>query len=85
MPSVEITVSVGTRRVPVDELADRRVASALRAAGQDVGRKLEAIRCPVHDKTASKVRVHFDAKGNADLQYDSCCEKLGTRIRAALG
>ena len=32
-----------------------------------------------------KVRVHFDSHGNADLQYDSCCEKLGARVRAKLG
>jgi hypothetical protein len=85
MLPVDITVSVGSRKVAVEELADRRVASALKAAGQDIGRKLEGIRCPVHGKTAQRIRVHFDARGNADLQYDSCCEQLGTRIGSALG
>jgi hypothetical protein len=85
MPAVTITVSVGSRRVSVDELADTRIATALRSAGQDIGRRLEGIRCPVHHKTAQHIRVHFDPKGNADLQYDSCCEKLGARIGAQLG
>jgi hypothetical protein len=85
MLPVDVTVSVGSRRVAVDELADRRLASALRAAGHDIGKRLASVRCPVHDKTAAKVRVHFDAGGNADLRYDSCCEKLGARIGATLG
>ncbi len=85
MLPVRITVSVGARTVPVEELADARVASALRNAGQDVARRLEAIRCPVHQKTATNVRIHFDQRGSADLQYDSCCEKLGKRIGGALG
>ncbi len=85
MLTVTVTVSVGSRRVNVDELADPRLASTLRAAGQDVGKRLQDIRCPVHQKTAQHIRVHFDQKGNADLQYDSCCEKLGARIGASLG
>ncbi len=84
MLSVEITVSVGTRRVTVDDIADARLASALRTAGQDIGKKLERIRCPVHQKVAQRVRVHFDRHGSADLQYDSCCEALGATIGAAL-
>lgn len=85
MLPVEITVSVGSRKVKVDELADARLASALRTAGLDIGRKLEGIRCPVHQKTAQHIRVHFDKHGNADLQYDSCCEALGASIGAKLG
>ncbi len=85
MLPVDITVSVGPRRVPVDELADARLASALRSAGKDIARKLETILCPVHQKMATQVRVHFDERGGADLQYNSCCEKLGARIGATLG
>jgi hypothetical protein len=84
MLPVDITVSVGARRVSVDELADARLSSAFRTAGQDIGKRLAVIRCPVHDKTAARVRVHFDKQGNADLQYDSCCEKLGEHVRATL-
>jgi hypothetical protein len=85
MLHVDITVGVGARRVSVDELADARVASALRTAGQDIARRLDGIACPVHNKKAQRVRVHFDHRGNADLQYDSCCEKLGAQIGAKLG
>jgi hypothetical protein len=85
MLPVDITVGVGARRVSVDELADTRVASALRTAGQDIARRLDGIQCPVHKKKAQRVRVHFDQRGNADLQYDSCCEKLGAQIGAKLG
>ncbi|HEX4445873.1 MAG TPA: hypothetical protein VH044_04030 [Polyangiaceae bacterium] len=84
MLPVDITVSVGSRKVNVDELADARLASALRTAGQDIGRRLADITCPVHQKTAQRVRVHFDKRGGADLQYDSCCEKLGARIGETL-
>jgi hypothetical protein len=84
MLPVDITVSVGARKVNVDELADARLASALRTAGQDIGRRLEGITCPVHLKTAQRIRVHFDKRGGADLQYDSCCEALGARIGETL-
>jgi len=85
MLPVDITVSVGARRVAVDELADPRLASALRSAGQDIARRLDGILCPVHKKKAQRVRVHFDQRGDADLQYDSCCEKLGAHIGTTLG
>ena len=85
MPPVRITVTVGSRTLPIDQVTDRRIASAFRAAGEDVGRRLETILCPVHEKAATNVRVHFDARGAADLQYDSCCEKLGEEVGRALG
>jgi hypothetical protein len=85
MLPVRVTVAVEGRAVSVEDLADLRLASTLRSAGQDVARRLAAIHCPVHRETASNVRVHFDARGSADLRYESCCEKLGERIRAALG
>jgi hypothetical protein len=85
MPSVRITVTIGARTLPVDQVTDLRIASAFRAAGQDVGRRLDTILCPEHKKAATNVRIHFDARGAADLQYDSCCEKLGQRIGEALG
>ena len=85
MTAPRITVTVGARTVPIEELADVRLASALRSAGQDVGRRLDTIRCPVHQKVATNVRVHFDQRGGANLQYDSCCERLGKKIGEALG
>jgi hypothetical protein len=85
MASVRITVTVGSRTLPIDQVSDRRIASAFRAAGEDVGRRLETILCPVHKKAATQVRIHFDARGAADLQYDSCCEKLGEAVGKALG
>jgi hypothetical protein len=81
---VEVTVGVGSRRVAIDDINDARVTAPLRVAGQDIGRKLAGILCPVHQKTAQRIRVHFDKRGGADLQYDSCCEKLGASIGAEL-
>jgi hypothetical protein len=85
MLSVRVTVMVGGRRVSVEGLADARLASALRSAGQEVARRLAKIECPVHHKTATDLRVHFDAQGSANLQYESCCQKLGHRIATELG
>ena len=87
MPSVSVavTVTIGSRTLPLEHVTDARISTAPRAAGQDIGRRLEALRCPVHQKTASNIRVHFDAKGNADLKYDSCCAELGAHIGKALG
>jgi hypothetical protein len=85
MLPVRITVDVRRRAVPVEELADRRLASALAAAAADVVSRLSPMRCPVHAQSPTNVRIHFDERGNADLRYDSCCAKLGERIRALLG
>ncbi len=85
MIPVRITVSIAGRTVLIDQLADARLASALRGAGQDIARRLETIVCPVHGGAATNVRVHFDERGGANLQYDSCCEKLGGKVGEALG
>ncbi len=85
MLSVHITVTIGARTMSIEQVTDARISTALRATGKEVGKKLEKIRCPEHQKTATNVRIHFDAKGNADLKYDSCCEKLGEAINKALG
>lgn len=85
MLHVRVTVTLGSRTVPIEEVADARIAGPMRNAAQDVARRLAAIRCPVHHKTATDVRVHFDQRGAADLRYESCCPKLGERISKELG
>jgi hypothetical protein len=82
---VRITVSIGARTLSVEQIPDARLAAALKGAGQDIARRIGAVLCPVHNAAASNVRIHFDQRGSADLQYDSCCAKLGERIGAALG
>ena len=84
MSSVRVTVAVGRKIVPLDEVKDPRVVGALRQAAKDVGARISAIKCPVHGKAATDVRLHFDAGGNGDLKYESCCEKLGEAIAKAL-
>lgn len=85
MFSVRVTVAVGSRTVSIEDISDARLASSLRTAGQDIARRLSAVRCPVHGGTAHNVRVHFDARGNADFQYESCCERLGKRVGETMG
>jgi hypothetical protein len=82
---IKVTVAIGSRIVPVEQVTDSRIANGLRSAGAEVARKLETVRCPEHGKTATQVRLHFDARGAADLKYESCCEKLGKKIGEALG
>jgi hypothetical protein len=85
MLPVRVSVAIGSKTVPLEEVTDARISSAFRSAANAVAQKLAVIRCPVHHKTASNVRIRFDQRGAADLQYDSCCEKLGKRIGDALG
>jgi hypothetical protein len=85
MLPVSVTVTLGSRTIALEKVTDARISTALRATAQDLGRRLETLRCPVHQKTASNIRVHFDTRGNADLKYDSCCEQLGTHIGKELG
>lgn len=80
MISVRVTVAVGRKVVPIDEVSDPRVVSALRQAANDVAKRLSAAKCPAHGKGPTDVRLHFDASGTGDLKYESCCEKLGEAV-----
>jgi hypothetical protein len=58
--------------------------TALRQAAKDIGTRLVGVKCPTHGKGPTDVRLHFDAAGNGDLKYESCCEKLGEAIAKVL-
>lgn len=66
--------------MPLDQVRDPRVVSALQAAARDVGSRLAKAKCPTHGKGPTDVRLHFDSSGNGDLKYESCCEKLGEAV-----
>ena len=80
MLPVRVTVAVGRKTVPIDEVKDARVVSALRQAAKDVGTRLATATCPTHGKGPTEVRLHFDAAGAGDLKYESCCAELGKEI-----
>ena len=82
---VKVTVTVGRKTVPVEEVGDSRVRSALQTAARQVAAKLASVRCPTHDRAPKDVRIHFDKNGAADLKYDSCCPALGEKVGQALG
>lgn len=80
MISVRVTVAVGRKTMALEEVKDQRVVSALRQAAQNVGAQLEKVKCPTHGRGPTNVRLHFDAAGNGDLKYESCCAELGQAI-----
>lgn len=80
MIPVRISVAVGRKTVPIEDVRDARVASALRQAARDVGTRLASAKCPTHGKGPTDVRLHFDASGAGDLKYESCCAELGKEI-----
>jgi hypothetical protein len=85
MAPVKVTVAVGARRVPIEEVTDSRVRVALQGAAKQVADKLAAVRCPTHQRAPADIRIHFDKSGQADLKYDSCCATLGEKVGQALG
>ena len=85
MIAVHVTVAMGSRKDPLEQVNDSRIRSALEAAARDVASKIDRVRCAEHKRGALNVRLHFDKNGAADLQYDSCCAKLGELIGKALG
>ena len=80
MIPVRVTVAVGRKAVPLEEVQNQKVVSALRQAARDVGVRLDGAKCPEHGKGPTNVRLHFDSSGSGDLKYESCCEKLGEAI-----
>jgi hypothetical protein len=85
MLPVKVTVAVGKKTVSLDEVRDVRIKRGLEDAARSVGTQLATLRCATHGKTATDIRLHFDAAGNGDLKYESCCEALGRVISRALG
>ena len=85
MAHVKVTVAVGSKTVPIDEVSDRRVRSALGDAARQVAEKLAKVQCPTHKRGPTDIRIHFDKTGAADLKYDSCCAALGDKVGQALG
>ncbi len=85
MAHVKVTVAVGARTVPIEEVGDLRVRSALQGAARQVAAKLAKVHCPTHNRGPTDVRIHFDRSGAADLKYDSCCAALGEKVGQALG
>lgn len=84
MVSVRVTVAVGRKTVPLDEVRDPRVVTALRQAARDLGARLGSVKCPTHGSGPTDVRLHFDASGAGDIKYESCCEKLGQAVAKLL-
>ena len=80
MIPVKVTVAVGRKSVPIEDVQNQKAASALRQAARDVGVRLSQAKCPTHDQGPTNVRLHFDASLNGDLKYESCCEELGKAI-----
>ncbi|CAN5331217.1 hypothetical protein BH09MYX1_BH09MYX1_30330 [soil metagenome] len=85
MVSVKVTVAMGRKTVSLDQVSDVRIKRGLEAAAKNVGAALEGLKCPEHGKGPTDVRIHFDSTGTGDLKYHSCCEKLGSLIKAKLG
>jgi hypothetical protein len=85
MLHVKVTVSLGARTVPIEDVSDTRVRTAFQGAARQVAEKLGKVVCPTHKRGPTDVRIHFDKTGAADLKYDSCCASLGETIGKALG
>ena len=66
-------------------IREATVRAALTKMGKEIGSKLATARCPEHGQTPTDVRVHVSASGDADLKYESCCEKLRGVVGKALG
>ena len=84
MPSVAVTVDVRGKTVSLEAVRDPQIRGPLEQMARDLGKKLEKAKCPTHKKTPTEVRLHVDASGNADLRYESCCERLKDVVKTAL-
>lgn len=84
MSNVTVTVDFRGKKVALDKVTDPRIKSALAQMAKDVGAKLAQTKCPEHKQAPTEIRLHLTASGDADLQYQSCCEKLRDVIAKAL-
>jgi hypothetical protein len=84
MANVSVTVDLRGKRIALDKVSDTRIRSALQQMATDVGQKLEKAKCPEHHQGPSNIRLHMSVSGDADLKYESCCEKLRDVVTKAL-
>jgi hypothetical protein len=80
MVPVRVTITVGRKVMALEEVRDPRMSGPLKDAAKNVGTQLAKAKCPKHGTGPTDVRLHFDASGNGDLKYESCCEELGKAI-----
>jgi hypothetical protein len=85
MIPVTVTIDVQGRAMSADKVKDANLRNALTKMGRDIGTKLAKASCPDHKKTPTDVRIHVSTGGDADLKYESCCEKLRGIVSKALG
>ncbi len=85
MVAVKVTIDVQGKVVAADKVANATVRSALTKMGREIGQKLATVACPEHGKGPTDVRIHVSPSGDADLKYESCCEKLRGEVSRALG
>jgi hypothetical protein len=85
MVVVQVTIAQGRKTVRLEDITDGRIAAPIRQAASQVGKKLAKVKCTEHGKGPTNVRLHFDAKGEGDLKFDSCCGGLAVQIGEALG
>ena len=84
MVPVKVTVAMGRKTVPLEQVNDVRIKRGLQDAAKNVAAMLEDVKCPTHGKGPTEVSLHFDG-GNGDIKYQSCCEELGNLVKAKLG
>jgi len=85
MVPVKVTIDVQGRTMAAEKVQNATVRAALTKMGKEIGGKLAAAKCPEHGQAPTDVRVHVSASGDADLKYESCCEKLRGVVSKALG
>lgn len=85
MSDVSITVDVLGSKVPLAKMKDPRVRAALAKMGEDIAQTLARAKCPEHKTSPTKIRIHVGKSGDADLAYESCCEKLRDVVTKSLG
>ncbi len=85
MADVSITVDVLGNKVPLAKMKDARVRSALTKMGENISATLARAKCPEHQSSPTKIRIHVGKSGDADLAYESCCEKLRDIVTKSLG
>jgi hypothetical protein len=81
---VDVTVDYRGKKVALDKVGDTRIRSALEQMAKDVGAKLAKAKCPEHKQSPTDIRLHVNASFDADLKYESCCEKLKDAVAKAL-
>jgi len=75
---------IGGRTVSHDQFFKNMEQSVIDLASNAIEKRVSAVRCPVHGKSAGDLRQKPNRAGKVEWTYSVCCAELRAAVERAL-